>query len=808
MKIVKSLLLLLFIGSNVSASAPAGYYYRANGKQKAALKSALHQIIKEGERYKYGSGSKSTWEGFNYTDKGDNNAVIDIYSDEIRYFTPNFGSVAGMHIEHCLPKSWWGGVENNAYKDLYHLYPSDGSINISKSNNPLGEVTGTPVRDNGVSKMGKNGFGGIYNNNCFEPADQYKGDFARTYLYMVTAYEDYAPLWSSPMMSNNRYPVWNKWSIELLLKWHRQDPVSDKELKRTEEVYKIQGNRNPFIDYPELAEYIWGKDTLQSYFLPQESGSFLLAPRSKSRLDFGVLMVGNQNKLSLPIEGVNITDNITLTLQNQQNGFTLSQESLSKEEVLSGTTIELLCTPNKTGILTDTLLISGGGLELPSMVYLEATVTTLFVSLPATEASATTLRANWITDSTADFYLLDLYRGNTQATDLVISTYLEGSSWNKVIELYNATGKDIDLSQYSLRKQNNGTGPLGWELQLDGILADEEYYIIAHNQASPAIKAVMAKENSMSIAHDCMTFNGDDAIALYHGGIMIDIVGIKDGGPKNNWGVDITLSRKPSQTSPSSIYDEQQWLQHPKDDIGRLLSFKMDLEKESESIIKAENVGLTTSHLITGLKPDTEYFYTIYAHNSQTGQTQSAMSPMSCRTMEIEPPTLLPASGIHNSGFALSWNKVVGISQYLVTVGQVVAQADTTWIMREQLVENSHIEITGLEAESPYIYRVSSTAQGVQSLATDWTTVETNNIASSVESALLAPVHYWVAGNKLHIHQPHTPSSIHIYTANGNKIASTTMEQSEAVVALPYSPGIYIVSIQNKQHIQFIKIIL
>lgn len=60
------------------------------------------------------------------------------------------------------------------------------------------------------------------------------------------------------MMENNTYPVFKEWAINLLLHWSRQDPVSEKERARNEKVFLIQGNRNPFIDYPELAEYIWG----------------------------------------------------------------------------------------------------------------------------------------------------------------------------------------------------------------------------------------------------------------------------------------------------------------------------------------------------------------------------------------------------------------------------------------------------------------------------------------------------------------------------------------------------------------------
>ena len=60
------------------------------------------------------------------------------------------------------------------------------------------------------------------------------------------------------MLNNNTYPVLNDWAENMLLQWHRQDPVSAKETTRTDVVYSIQHNRNPFIDYPALVEYIWG----------------------------------------------------------------------------------------------------------------------------------------------------------------------------------------------------------------------------------------------------------------------------------------------------------------------------------------------------------------------------------------------------------------------------------------------------------------------------------------------------------------------------------------------------------------------
>ena len=191
------------------AAIPAGYYYAADGKSGAALKTALHEIVSSMHTLSYGSGEGATWEGFSRTDRRPDGSVWDMYSGEVRYFD-GFKAVEGMHIEHSFPKSWWGAYENNAYRDLHHLFPADGSANSSKNNLPLGEVTGTPGFDNGYSKIGTNGFGTDYIDRCFEPADEYKGDFARAYFYVVTAYENLYDYWQSPMVDNNTYPVWKE----------------------------------------------------------------------------------------------------------------------------------------------------------------------------------------------------------------------------------------------------------------------------------------------------------------------------------------------------------------------------------------------------------------------------------------------------------------------------------------------------------------------------------------------------------------------------------------------------------------------
>ena len=241
---------------------PVDYYAPAQGTQDSVLKSRLGEIINCGIRYKYGSGSRKTWDGFYYTDRDTNtNQVLDMYSDNIRYFNPNTptASVAEFDIEHMLPKSWWGGDVNPAYCDLFHLVPGDYSANRSKSNHAPGIPSDTTFW-NGSFATGSGEAYGLQKVFC--PADEYKGDFARAYFYIATCYGD-SLKWvengePGMAMTNDSWQEFRPWLRDLLLQWHRMDPVSDKEKARAVEVNKIQGNRNPFIDYPDLAEFIWG----------------------------------------------------------------------------------------------------------------------------------------------------------------------------------------------------------------------------------------------------------------------------------------------------------------------------------------------------------------------------------------------------------------------------------------------------------------------------------------------------------------------------------------------------------------------
>lgn len=258
---------------------PCNYYQPAQGTKDSVLKAELGKVINCGARYRYGSGKNHTWAGFFYTDRDTiTNQVLDMYSNNVCFFDTAHptASVTGFDIEHMLPKSWWGGEDNNAYKDLFHLVPANYSANRSKSNHAPG-IPSDSTFNNGSFVTGSGSTYGL--TRIFCPADEYKGDFARAYFYIVTCYDTLLH-WqetgeAAVAMTNDSYLDFRPWLQELLISWHRLDPVSEKEKVRAIEVNKIQGNRNPFIDYPELAEYIWGNrqgEAVNFYTLEQSYG--------------------------------------------------------------------------------------------------------------------------------------------------------------------------------------------------------------------------------------------------------------------------------------------------------------------------------------------------------------------------------------------------------------------------------------------------------------------------------------------------------------------------------------------------------
>lgn len=271
-------------GATALAVAPLGYYTSLEGKKGAELRKAVSAICgKSFTKIEYGSDEGGSWDAFKRTDvrtfQG-KQIWRDMYSNNAVFVESGH---AALNIEHCVAKSWWtgtgaySGVEyTTAYSDLHHLNPSDAVANNKKSNYIIAPV-GNASWTNGLVKLGAPaaGYGGSQT-TVFEPADEYKGDFARAYFYMFTIDRSNLQLNDSTPDANSQwndtkqikdlvnFPVaaegvtFQPWFAKMLLEWNAADPVDAEEMHRNDEVNAVQGNRNPYIDCPALAEYIFG----------------------------------------------------------------------------------------------------------------------------------------------------------------------------------------------------------------------------------------------------------------------------------------------------------------------------------------------------------------------------------------------------------------------------------------------------------------------------------------------------------------------------------------------------------------------
>ena len=249
------------------AQIPEGYYSSLKGKKGAELKNAVYEIIKDADVLDYGSGNRATWWGFWITDRTSDGRFIDRYSPESDWVqsTSQGKAGAGMNIEHSFAKSWWGKTKNQAYCDLYNLMPCESGINTKKSNYVMGKVTTASIADNGATKIGPCAWGC----RAWEPADEWKGDFARGYMYMATCYQNLS--WEQDgtnILTNGTYPTLKERAYKLYIQWAKADKPTQLEIRRNNAVSKIQGNRNPFVDFPNLMDYIWG-DSIDYAFDPE-----------------------------------------------------------------------------------------------------------------------------------------------------------------------------------------------------------------------------------------------------------------------------------------------------------------------------------------------------------------------------------------------------------------------------------------------------------------------------------------------------------------------------------------------------------
>ena len=482
---MKHLLLILSILVAVSLSAfdrpvtPAdslpAYYESIDGTSGKDLMDAIQLVAKIGYRtddFRY----DSIWLAFQHTDMRPDNYIWEIYSDCVFEYekdrtsnTTQTGECKGYNREHAMCQSWFGTTslagkemssskKNSPGSDIFHIYPASYGMNSRRGNRPYGEVlTAANVSGNGT-KYGtpksisvSNTVAGAFveastsmSTNVLEPADEYKGDIARSYFGTMVKWagewafnkaEEGRVIFDATIDADTHYAPENNYGltpygVALLLKWHRQDPVSLKEVDRNNGIQKTQGNRNPFIDYPYLAEYIWGE-------------------RSGQKLDFELLLCSADERFQLGVSSGLLGQDVQTLVDTVF--WMLGDEVIDRSYVYHGSQIKYLPTQPTSCSATSTHFmgwtpqpISGTSAEAPAELYNKVTefpaVQTntryyaVFAELAHTEQTGQTISLNK-SDSTA--WTLTALKPASNKTD--------GAFW-LLVNSASITSPQVDLS--------------------------------------------------------------------------------------------------------------------------------------------------------------------------------------------------------------------------------------------------------------------------------------------------------------------------------------------------------------------------
>lgn len=534
---MKRILLLCFLlPALVFSQIPAGYYDGTSSLTGYALKTKLHEIISSKNiNWHYGDltefYNKTDLDKYYDHDASNTTILLDIYSeipngpDVYEYTVANLTGSAnaegqGWNREHMMPQSTFNS-NYPMYSDLFYVIPTDARINQLRSNYPYGiaKTTTAPFYTftNG-SRISANGTPGSgYTGRVYEPIDEFKGDIARSLLYFAVRYEGKLGLfnyYNGTSAANDRSPLdgteekaFEDWYLAMLLQWHNQDPVSQREIDRNNEVYALQKNRNPFIDYPQWVNAIWN----------QTANS--LEPEAPTNLSITQTSAYFVNLSWTPSPDADVI------------GYKIYQNDV------------LIAYTKDTSVSIDHLA--------PSTFYnfkVQAYDNSYYQSMYSNTVSATTLAT-------------DIY-----AKDLMITKYLEGSENNRAIEITNKTGHPVNLNKYRLSTQfyNNTAGnyyfPDAYELE--GLVQHNETFVVLNPYSN--FSCITNDEARFVTAAPQLTFSGSQYLELRYASTTVDAVGIKDMSNSSVLG-DVSLYRLSSVTQPSNTFTLSEWEAFPAD---------------------------------------------------------------------------------------------------------------------------------------------------------------------------------------------------------------------------------------------------
>lgn len=579
---------------------PTGYYSTATGTGYT-LKTQLYNIIKGHTNNGY-DGLYTTYltsdRDYYYENDG---TVLDMYSenptgiDPYNYSTSVSSDKCGSYSvegdcynrEHIIPQSVFGSA-SPMVADAHFITPTDGKVNGLRSNFPHGAVASASKITLNGSKLGTSAVTG-YSGTVFEPIDEFKGDIARMYLYFATRYENTVAGYSYPMFNGTSNQVFTTAFLNMLLTWNAQDPVSPREIARNNAIYAQQNNRNPYIDHPEYVQAVW--NPVADTQAPTTATNLAVTGTTSSTVSLS-WTAGTDNvavtSYDVYMNGALKTSvsGLTATITGLSASTTYSFYVIAKDAAVNSSPLSNTVNGSTTAFVPDSqnptspsnLTVLGSSSSTVSLSWTASTdnlgVTSYDVYLDAvlkTTVSGTTAIVNGLTPTTTySFYVIakdaagnsstqsNSVSGTTtvvtsNATELFFSEYIEGSSNNKALEIINNTTNPIDMSIYSLKRQVNGSGLWSTPLSLTGTLYESSVYVIVNS--SIALTCYDKTTANISTAADALLFNGNDPVGLFKNDVLIDIIGLFNGGLAD-FAKDVTLRRKSTIISPNTTFDK------------------------------------------------------------------------------------------------------------------------------------------------------------------------------------------------------------------------------------------------------------
>ncbi len=563
--------------------------------------------------------------------------------------------------------------------DAHHLRPADVTFNGQRGSKKFASGSGHAGDSNGGWYAG----------------DEWKGDISRMMMYMYLRYGSQCLPTGVGIGSSSSTP---DAMIDLFLQWNVDDPISQLEINRNSYHGNTannfaQGNRNPFIDNPAFATQIWGGPQAEDLFGGGGSTD-TEAPTTPINL-----IASNTTQTTTELLWTASTDNVGVTGYDvYKNGSILASTASTSYSV--------------TGLTASTL----------NTFTVKAKDAANNTSANSNTATITTLSGG----------------GGSGLSELFFSEYIEGSSYNKALEIANFTGNAVDLSAFSIKKQSNGAGSWSGGITLSGQLANGDVFVAVNSNASSTILAVADLTSTGSE----LSFNGNDAVGLFKNGTLIDIIGTFNGG-SSNFAKDQTLRRKETVTSPSITFDKTgEWDTFAKDTFDGLGAHttsgggNQDTEAPSAPSSLAANtitetsVGLTwnastdnigvtgydiykdgslltsiasTSYSVTGLTASTSYTFVVTAKDA-AGNTSANSNTVNSTTVDNTAPTVptgLSASNTTQTSTDLTWNAStdnVGVTGYDIYKDGVLLASTAS----------AFYSVTGLIASTSYAFTVTA----------------------------------------------------------------------------------------------------